>query len=111
MPKIITERDLIRTVADRWAEQYETGYYSTHKDKQDILARLRALDKETCSADDVNKIIGNKSWTRRHCSECREHTNWAIQVGEEPDYESATATLCRSCFDKAVKLVNDHDNK
>ncbi len=111
MPKIITERSIIREVANRWAEQYETGYYAKDVGKQKILTRLQALDKETCSADDVNKIIGNKSWTRRHCSECRESTNWAIQVGEPPDYESATATLCRSCFDKAVKLVNDHDNK
>ncbi len=111
MPKIITERDLIRTVADRWAEQYETGYYAKDAEKQAILRSLRYLDKETCSADDVNKIIGNKSWTRMHCSECSKTTNWAIQVGEPPDYESATATLCRACFDKAVKLVNDHDNK
>ena len=103
--KIITERDLIRTVADRWAKVYETGYYAKDATKQGILKSLRMLSTTTCSADDVNKIIGNKSWTRMHCSECAKSTNWVIQVGEEPDYESATANLCRKCFDKAVQLV------
>lgn len=103
--KIITERDIIRSVADRWADTYETGYYANDPEKQGILKSLRMLSTTTCSVDDVNKIIGNKSWTRMRCNECTQFTNWVIQLGEEPDYESATASLCRPCFDKAVQLV------
>lgn len=104
--KIITERDRIRNVAERWAQVYEKGYYANDPVKQGILQSLRMLNPETCSAADVNKVIGNKSWTTMRCNECKEDTTWIIQLGETPDCESATANICRACFDKAITLVN-----
>lgn len=104
--RIITERGLILTVAKRWATVYSRGYYAKDPVKQGILQSLEMLCKTTCSAEDVNKIIGNDSWTKTHCNGCDAYTDWAIELGEPPDYESRTATLCRACFDKAVELVN-----
>lgn len=40
------------------------------------------------------------------CDECSEKVNIAIQLGEEPDYESATAIICESCLNKAKELFN-----
>jgi hypothetical protein len=85
------------------SKQY--SYANCGQDKLDILAQLKTLDLETCSAEDVEKIIGNNSWTTLHCSACRGKHKWIITVGEEPDYESRTASLCRPCFDEACEVV------
>lgn len=102
--KVITERQLIRTVADRWREQYPEG---CKPHQEDIWKALNGLDKETSTADDVRELIGNDSWCRIFCNECKEYTGLAIQVGEEPDYDSATANLCMDCLTKAFNLMHE----
>lgn len=105
--QIITERDRIRTVAERWARQYGIGTrWECDPVMQGILQSLEMLSGDTCSAEIVNKIIGNNTWTRMRCDECKEDTTWIIQLGEMSGYESNTANICRACFDKAITLVN-----
>jgi len=93
---VITERDLIRTVPQRWDEQYK-GPNRT-PDKVAISKRIRALDLESATAKDVEAAIGNDSWTELKCDECGKYVTWVVQVGEKPDYESNTANLCRECL-------------
>lgn len=102
--KVITQRDRILTVADRWRRQY--SYKGVDQDKLDILKNLEALDLATCSAEDVDRVIGNNSWTCVDCNECEAKTDWVIVVGEEPDYESQTARLCRSCVQRAFSHIS-----
>lgn len=101
--KLITQRDLIRDVANRWEKQYpEKGDLP----RLAILRRLRALDVETASAQQVADIIGNDSWTSQSCSECGEdHADAVVQVGQELNYESRTAWLCLPCVRKAAALA------
>jgi len=107
MIKIITTRDMIRGVAERWRDQY----WNTHNKKFiDIRAQLDALNDETATLADVVAIIGNDSWTKVRCDECSQEVDWVVQVGEDPDYESHTVTVCRSCLNKIVAYVNDHDH-
>jgi len=106
--KLITQRDMILGVAKRWFAQYghalhESGFRDTHT-FGNTLERLRLLDLETASAKDVADIIGNASWTDLTCDECQSHVDLVVQVGQEPDYESATASLCKECLAKAFGL-------
>lgn len=108
--KLITERTLIREMAERWATQYPRGKSEPGSSSQRIYKKLLALDKEKATAKDVADIVGNDSWTRVcDCSECGTTPQVIVQVGEEPDYESRTAYLCPSCLQKAVKLVQKGD--
>ncbi len=51
-------------------------------------------------------IIGNTSWAEpKTCHECGEASWDVVQVGEEPDSESATALICVHCLRKATALV------
>lgn len=115
---LITQRDLIRRVADHWAEQYpanrrhehiSTGlFYERKKSTRtfgDVLADLNKLDKETATVADVEKIIGNSSWTRLHCHECSKEVKTVVQLGEPADYESATALICPACLKEALRLA------
>ena len=106
---LTTQRDLIRAVAKRWRDTYApfTPASSTGegiRNKKAISERLDALDAETVAAEEVNGIIGNDSWTSLTCDECRKEVLATVTVGQEPDYESATASLCRDCALKAAAM-------
>jgi len=101
--KLITERTQLCDVATRWREQYPGNRTD---DKGEIAKKLDALDGETATAEDVAAIIGNNSWCApSKCNECGAVVAVAVQVGEEPDYESRTATLCFVCVEKALSLM------
>jgi len=111
--KITTQRDLIREVAARWRRQYEPfrddrpifsvrNGYNQAISKKEIAEGLDAIDVETATPADIAAIIGNESWTRLTCHECGKDTDTVITVGQEPDYESHTASLCRPCVDQLL---------
>src|SRR5580698_8473879 len=104
MPAVVfTERGMIRTVAARWHAQYD-NHPIYGRDKQHISVALDALDVEAASAEDVEAIMGNRSWTRLSCNNCgASDLKCAVQVGEVADYESATAVLCLNCADEAYR--------
>lgn len=94
-PVLITQRDLIRGLPEKWRRQYpDGGYYG----RKDVQGKLDALNCETATVEDVAAIIGNTSWTDIHCDACDESVPWIVRVGQEPDYESATAHLCGKCL-------------
>ncbi len=105
--KVITQRDTILQIPKRWASQYpESQTLSDGSNTGTILKRLRKLDLKTCAPEDVDRIIGNDSWTTQlKCDECKEYVNWVLQVGDEPDYESDTACLCKACAREVAQRV------
>lgn len=105
--KLITEREKIRGVAAEWRRQYGPGEpYSRDKDKQEIQRKLDALDPEKATGDDVERIIGNRTWTAvGECDECKRLTTALVELGDEPDYESSTAQICQECLLKALRLI------
>ena len=105
--RLITERELIRTVAAKWAKQYRPGSWSYNNEKAEITRRLFALNPEMASREDVDKIIGNNSWTTIRCNECNAYVSLGIQVGEEPDIESQTVILCSACVLTVYTLLQE----
>jgi len=99
--KLITWRGKIRNVAKSWAAQYRN---TTDASKKEVLAQLKILDTEKATIEDVAQIIGNDSWTRLICDECGEAVQAVVMVGQEPDYDSATVYLCKSCALKVQGL-------
>lgn len=105
--KFITQRMMILGVVDQWRTTYPPGRHGYGLDKDMIYARLTALDLETVSAEQVNAIIGNDSWTATRCDECGNTVACVVRVGAEPDYESATASLCEACVKAALALFGE----
>lgn len=95
----ITQRDLIKSVAIRWRNQY----FDMPAEKSSIYAALLLLDKEKAAALDVKNIIGNDSWTALSCHECGQYVEEVMSLGQEPDYESHTANVCFPCLCKAME--------
>ena len=104
-PKKITRTTLAAEAAQRWDNQYGTGAAS---DKQAISRWLHRLGAAP-SPDDVDKAIGNKSWTSVPACDscCQEGLEAVVEVGQTPDYDSATARLCEDCILAAAALFQD----
>ena len=107
--ELITRQTRANQAAQRWHRQYGPRFpeSTAFGDTEVIYQRLVALGP-TPNPDDVDRIIGNDSWTRLgECDECDQQKSVLVQVGEEPDYESHTATICVDCLQAALALVNE----
>lgn len=103
-----TKNELIETAAERIKKQcyrYHKGWPgpSIEWNPKKVYKQLIALDNPTEA--EVVEIIGNASWTQNRCDECRNDVDITVMLGEEPDYESATAYICISCLEKALDLT------
>ena len=103
-PVVITERDMIRSVAERFREQYrdvDNGLLPPGWDPRYISARLERLDLETATAEEVAGVIGRVGWTSERCQGCGIAAKAVVMVGAGLDIESTTATLCGPCLKEA----------
>lgn len=107
--KLITRQDLANTVAERWRKQYQLEDGSWRQlyigvgDSKSIFIQLIDLGPQP-KPDDINKIIGNGTWTGLTCDECDRDVDEVVQLGEQPNYDSSTASICRLCLRQATEL-------
>lgn len=93
--KILRSKDLAATAADRWEKQYKDCF---RDGKHAVLEQLRALGASPDPAD-VDRIIGNDSWTHTFCGECHGRHPEAV-VFEEDEYGESFA-VCLGCLSRA----------
>ena len=96
---IIKKTDLIENVYDKWTEQYRGSI-----DEDKLLVAVILKTEKPTTEEHIERIIGNNSWTRNICNECGNDSEITVQLGEEPDYDSATAKICPECLKKALSL-------
>lgn len=104
--KLINERILIRSVAERWRRQYLEG--STIPDPEGLIPKkLAALDVDTATSKDVADIIGNYSWcTPLMCDECGAMVESVVRVGGE-DQE---VDICLRCVKRALFWMEEEES-
>ena len=94
-----------------WRKTYyenARGEWRYGDDKESIAQKLYELGLNP-APEQVNEVIGNESWTRVRCEECGESVEVAVTLGEPPDYESATATICKACLINALDLITEDE--
>lgn len=110
--KTITTIDLIRGVAEKWRKRYEPfdelpivfsvrQGITTSRPSREVYDKLEVLDPETATAEEVNRIIGNDTWTSLVCEECGSITDAVVVV----EGEDANVSLCFPCVEKAHTLM------
>lgn len=102
--ELITRRAKAASTAARWKSQYNRGRGDAGKFK--IYSDLINLG-DSPEPSDVDAVIGNATWTACVCTECECAAQSVVRVGEEPDYESSTAWLCKQCVEQALNLFGD----
>ena len=106
MIETVTTRSLILQVADLWHEQYQRMPHDS--EKAAIGRRLRAIDSQIATAEEVAAIIGNTTWTDILCNICGANVTEAVMLGEPPREESATILICGPCLRKASSLLPEN---
>jgi hypothetical protein len=106
---LITRQLLASQAAQRWYGQYyrngrwyeSNSYLGSPEEK--YAAMLVLGDSTTPEA--INAIIGNDSWTSCICDDCGQKVEAVVSCGQEPDYDSSTAKMCKGCLKAALKLL------
>lgn len=103
--KIVTKRDVIKSGVANFLRNYHSSS-ARNIDFPAIVSQLNLLNTDTCSTEEVDKIIGNTSWTRLYCDECKEPVDSVVQIGANEDYEDACGSaVCMDCLQAAVKKL------
>ncbi|KNY36054.1 MULTISPECIES: hypothetical protein [unclassified Agrobacterium] len=96
MAGIITKSQVVADVPDTWARQYDARVYRVPEEHKEITAKLRGLPKGF-TAEQVEEIIGNKSWTRILCEECEEEVDAVAEFKSGERF----VHVCEVCIRKA----------
>ena len=100
--EIITKKELIASVAERWRYQYPKN--ACTEKMETIYQKLIRLPLGA-TENDVTNIIGNGSWTRNKCDECQKENEVIVRIGEEPDDDFSYAYICAACLQTALELA------
>jgi hypothetical protein len=103
--ELVTERSRIKTVAEQWDAMYGPNFrtFGDGISSKAISEKLHALNLSKVSANTVNKIIGNDSWTRLVCDASRKPVT-KVAVLYHPGDGSAVVEICESCATKVKTL-------
>ena len=70
----------------------------------EMAVRLRAVVPDITDQQIVG-IIGEAAWALELCNHCDRRVTAVVQVGEEPDHDSATTSICIDCARRAVAAL------
>src|SRR5262245_25601665 len=91
-------------VADEWKRQYyneKTGWRPVLRGSSgEIYAKILAANGD---AKLIDQAIGNDSWTRSWCMECKDYHDSAVEL-DGGDYGSS---YCAKCLRQAVQLLDE----
>ena len=100
---LLTKQHLVNTVDDRWKKQYYLNfswdYYGD--DKVEKYEELVNLGKNK-NPEDVDKIIGNSSWTILICNHCNKDVDAVFIFGTNEE----SLYVCEYCVSIAVEQLN-----
>ena len=105
-PFIVSELGLAQDAPQRWAAQYPGRDRGSEHHR--IGKKLAALPKADRTPARIAAIIGNDSWAVVECDQCGKRVSVAVTVGQPPDYETSTATICEPCLRRALALLEGY---
>lgn len=90
-------------VAERWSRQYGDDWRSVvgidgRESSKEIYELLCGLGSDP-DMDKVDRIIGNKSWTRVTCASCGDAVDRAAEFGYD------TVKVCADCMRAALRAM------
>lgn len=104
MMRLATVRDLIRALPERYRNQYKSSFYrgkgifGSNKTYDQIQKELDSLDVENTSKNEVDKIMGNESWTRLDCSCCGKSVDKVVVLCSYSRSYNGDFAVCAECL-------------
>lgn len=102
--KVNTPSGLAKTAAARWFAQYMHSMdqpNSKGRTPRGVWDALVALGSEP-RPEDVDRIIGNDSWTRCRCYLCKADAPAVVVISA---WDDKTSELCAKCVKRADQML------
>lgn len=99
MIEIKRKAEVIKSVPDRWKAQYDGTKWERHRKITDELQALKATE---FTATDVERIIGNASWTTLKCDECHYDEDVLCSIGTDSEWGGPAGYYCGRCLREAL---------
>lgn len=101
MLQLITRQSKADNVVHEWVYQMGALIEAGEDNKREIYQKLVALGSHP-KPDDVNKVIGNDSWTDIDCMVCGDAVEKAVTIQLIDD---ETIEICAKCVKKMQALL------
>lgn len=100
--RIIDLQDHINNVGIRFKIQYKND-----KEKIKIGEQIDLMPNPK-SKEEIDKLIGNSSWTTIRCYACDESVNKLVGIysKEFEEFDNNYIHICKKCINKAKKLID-----
>lgn len=102
MISLTHRQEVIDSAVERFERQYGDVRYLMHSAK---VGPLKALKKDETYADEIDRIIGNDSWTKIECDECGERVETVANLGTDHEWGGPAASVCEECLSKALNML------
>jgi hypothetical protein len=106
MIKIIERDDIIAGAVDAWTEQYSGARWHTSPRQHEITEALNRLHKDQRTRENIDRIIGNNSWTCLNCDLCGSDVERVVRIGENPDYYARWQDVCQDCLQECQDTLS-----
>lgn len=108
--KIITQRDIIKNVYINWKRQY--SQFELEDDPElkwakTVRKKLKKLNLNKATKEEIDEIMGNDCWTSVVCDECNQPTNLAVEFSTG----HFTATICTNCLIESLNQLMEKLNE
>lgn len=104
--RLETRHSRASVAAQQWKRDHLRRGDWRHDDPHlDQYLSLVSLGDDT-EPDAVDAIVGGGYWTACRCDDCDKVVDSVVILGDEPDYDSNTAYVCRPCLEKALELIS-----
>lgn len=104
---IISRKQKAAQAAEHWKiTYYKNGEWTYGKDRELTYKKLLSAGKAP-SYSQVNKIIGNSSWTDCKCEQCGKYKDSIVELGQPQGYDTATTRVCFVCLEDAYKTFKE----
>lgn len=99
--RVITADEKAEGAAVEWMNRYcSLGKWSGALDSEAIYKKLKAMSPPT--AEKVNEIIGNNSWTTAECTTCGARVDRWLQIRVE---SYSAINVCSRCLSAGHKQM------
>jgi hypothetical protein len=106
--KLISARSQIRELVSMFETCMANPHWGTAKwtkdQQREILRKLKSLDLETATVEEVNTITEIPYVEMHRCDECEQDFWDVVELGENLDDHSGTSYICRSCLKTALTM-------
>lgn len=99
--KLFTKKEVLDNLLERYTKWIGDKHrtFRCGRNSADVIKQLSEEDNLT--QERAQEIVGDTYSLELICDECGKDSSALIRLGEQPDYESRTASICQKCLANA----------